>query len=294
MTCLSSLLGGLKDKSSNLIPDLEFDNPLAGIKDKIGDSIEGGGAAAVALGGAAVAGGAALTGKVGNFFSKDSDRPESSDLSLEMPNFEPVADIQAKAADLIPDLKLDSTPGLFDKAGDFLKDGGGTIVAGGAAALAGGAALASGAGKSVTDLFGGTAEAAPEEIWLDETGDVGNDPFNFGNPLNAIQDKAADLKDKASDLIPDVGNDPFDFGNPLDAVKDKAADLKDKAGELIPDLSDDPFDFDSLTGKAGDFVKGGGAAAVAAGGAAVAGGAALFGGVKQPDRSEERRVGKEC
>ena len=283
---LSNPLEGLKDKSSNLVPNLEFDNPLAGIKDKMGESIEGGGAAAVALGGAAVAGGAALTGKVGNFFSKDPDQPESSDLSLEMPNFEPVADIQAKASDLIPDVNLESTPGIFDKAGDFLQDGGGTIAAGGAAALAGGAALASGAGKSVTDLFGGTAEAAPEEIWLDETGDIGNDPFNFGNPLDAIQDQAVDLKDQASDLIPDLGNDPFNFGNPLDAVQDQAANLKDQAGELIPDLSEDPFDFDSLTGKAGDFLQGGGAAAVAAGGAAVAGGAALFGGAKQPDIAE--------
>ena len=287
---LSNPLEGLKDKSSNLIPDLEFGNPLEGIKDKIGDSIEGGGAAAAALGGAAIAGGAAVAGGVGNFFS--NDRPESSDLSLEMPNFEPVADVQAKAADLVPDVNLesvnlDSTPGIFDKVGDFLQDGGGTIAAGGAAALAGGAAIVGGAGKSVTDLFGGNTEApASEEIWLDETGDIGNDPFNFGNPLDAIADKAADLKDGASDLIPDLGNDPFDFGNPLDAVTDKAADLKDRAGELIPDLSEDPFDFDSLTGKAGDFIQGGGAAAVAAGGAAVAGGAALFGGEKKPDIAE--------
>ena len=313
---LSNPLEGLKDKSSNLIPNLEFGNPLEAIKDKIGDSIEGGGAAAAALGGAAIAGGAALTSNVGNLFG--NDRPESSDLSLEMPNFEPVADIQAKAADLVPDLNLESTPGIFDKVGDFFQDGGGTIAAGGAAALAGGAALASGAGKSVTDLFGGnTAEAAPEEIWLDETDigndtfdfgnpldavtdkaadlkdragelipDLGNDPFDFGNPLDAVTDKAADLKDRAGELIPDLGNDPFDFGNPLDAVTDKAADLKDRAGELIPDLSEDPFDFGSLTGKAGDFIQGGGAAAVAAGGAAVAGGAALFGGDKKPDIAE--------
>lgn len=278
---LSNPLEGLKDKSSNLIPNLEFGNPLAGIKDKIGDSIEGGSAAAAALGGAAMAGGAALTGKVGNLF--DNDRPESSDLSLEMPNFEPVADIQSKASDLIPDVNLES-PGIFDKVGDFLQDGGGAIAAGGAAALAGGAAIAAGAGKSVTDLFGGNKEAAvSEEIWLDETGDLGNDPFNFGNPLDAIKDKAGDLKDQASDLIPDLGSDPFDFSNPLDKVKDQAANLKDKAGELIPDLSEDPFDFDSLTSKAGEAIKGGGAAAVAAGGAVVAGGAALFGGAKDAD-----------
>jgi ABC-type phosphate transport system substrate-binding protein len=276
---LSNPLEGLQDKSSNLIPNLEFNNPLAGIKDKVGDSIDGGGAAAAALGGAALAGGAAVAGGVGNLFGNDQDRPESSDLSLEVPNFEPVADIQAKVADSIPDVNLESNPGIFDNVGDFLQDGGGTVVAGGAAALAGGAALASGAGQSVTDLFGGTAEAAPEELWLDETGDIGNDPFNFGNPLDAIQDKAADLKDQSADLIPDLGNDPFDFGNPLDAVQDKA-------GELIPDLSEDPFDFDSLTGKAGDFLQGGGAAAVAAGGAAVAGGAALFGGDKKPDIAE--------
>jgi ABC-type phosphate transport system substrate-binding protein len=275
---LSNPLEGLKDKSSNLIPDLGFNNPLEGIQDKVGEVIEGGGSAAAALGGTAIAGGAAVAGGIGNLFG--TDHPESSDLSLEVPDFNPVADVKAQAADLIPDLNLDQpNAGIIDKAGDFLKDGGGNVVAGGAATLAGGAALLGGAGKSVTDLFGGKTAEVSEELVLDETGDIGNDPFNFGNPLDAIKDKATDLKDNAADLIPDVTNDPFDFSNPLDAVKDEAGDLQAKAGELIPDLTDDPFDFDSITGKAGDFLQGGGAA-VAAGGAAVAGGAALFGGEK--------------
>jgi phosphate transport system substrate-binding protein len=272
---LSNPLEGLKDKSSNLIPDLGFNNPLDGINAKVGDAIEGGGAAAAGLGAATVAGGAAVAGGVGNFFG--TDHPESSDLSLEAPSFEPIADIKAKAADLIPDVNLaPAKEGLFDKAGDFFKDGGGNVVAGGAAAVAGGAALLGGAGKSATDLFGGKTSAAPEELVLDETGDIGNDPFNFGNPLDAV-------KDKAGDLIPDVNTDPFNFGNPLDAVKDKAGDLNAKAGELLPDLDNNPFDFGSITGKAGDFLKGGGAAVTAAGGAAVAGGAALFGGDKKPE-----------
>jgi ABC-type phosphate transport system substrate-binding protein len=308
---LSNPLEGLKDKSSNLIPDLGFNNPLDGIKEKVGDTIQGGGAAAATLGGAAVAGGAAFAGGVGNLFG--NDHPESSDLSLEVPDFNPVADVKAKTADLIPDLSLEQPQaGILDKAGDFLKDGGGTAVAGGAAALAGGAALFGGAGKSVTDLFGGNTAEAPEELVLEETGDLGNDPFNFGNPLDAIKDQAGNLKDqaaelipggdsdpfdfsnpldavkdkagdlqaKAGELLPDLDGDPFDFSNPLDAVKDKAGDLQAKAGELLPDVDGDPFDFGNLTGKAGDFLKGGGAAAVAAGGAAVAGGAALFGGQK--------------
>jgi phosphate transport system substrate-binding protein len=279
---LSNPLEGLKDKSSNLIPDLGFDNPLDGIQEKVGDTIQGGGAAAAALGGAAVAGGATALGGVGNLFG--NDHPESSDLSLEASTFEPVADLKSKAADLIPDLNFDQSnqDGILDRAGDFLKDGGGNVVAGGAAALAGGAALLGGAGTSVTDLFGGkTTEASPAEPWLDETGDIGNDPFNFGNPLEAIKDKAGDLKDQAADLIPGGDGDPFNFSNPLDAVKEKAGDFTDNIDELLPDLdNNDPFDFGSLTGKAGDFLKDGGAAAVAAGGAAVAGGAALFGGNK--------------
>jgi serine/threonine protein kinase len=141
-----------------------------------------------------------------------------------------------------------------------------------------------------------------EKIYLDETGNIGddpfnfsnpvdaiqalrdkedetipglliNDPFNFSNPLDAVKDLEGELKDKVREIISDLDGDPFDFNNPLDAVKDKAGDPQAKAGELLPDLDGDPFDFGSLTGKSGDFLQGGGAAAIAA----------LFRGANKPD-----------
>jgi ABC-type phosphate transport system substrate-binding protein len=243
---LSNPLEGLKDKSSNLIPNLDLNNPLEGIKDKAGDFIQGGGAA-VAAGGAAIAGGAS------NLFNRDN--PASSDLNLELPdvNFSSTAEgIQAKASDLIPDVNLNPTGdgGLFDRVGDFLKDGGGAAAAGGAAAVAGGAALAGGAGQSVSNFFGGQKDLDLSEDLALEVG-TDNDPFNFGTPLESV-------KDKATDVVADLQNDPFDLSSPLDSLKDKA----------------------------GDFLTGGGAAVGAAGAAAVAGGAALFGGGKKAEISE--------
>jgi ABC-type phosphate transport system substrate-binding protein len=281
---LSNPLEGLKDKSSNLIPNLDINNPLEGIKDKAGDFLKDGGAAAAGIGGAAVAGGAAFAGGIGNLFA-EHDLPESSDLSLETPNIDfknPLEGIKNKAGDLIPDINLDrSEGGIFDKVGDFLKDGGGAAAAGGAAALAGGAALIGGAGESVSNLFGGQKD-------LDLSGDLsleddGKNPFDFNNPLDLITDKVGNLKDQASNLIPDG------FNNPLDAIKDKAGDLKDQASNLIPDGFSNPLEnnpFGDLTDKAGDFLKGGGAAAGAAGAAALAGGAALFGGDKKSKTSD--------
>jgi ABC-type phosphate transport system substrate-binding protein len=243
---LSNPLEGLKDKSSNLIPDLDLNNPLEGIKDKASDFIQGGGAA-VAAGGAAIAGGAS------NLF--DRGNSVSSDLNLEIPDVDvrgTAADIQAKASDLIPDVDLNPTDddGLFDRVGDFFKDGGGAVAAGGAAALAGGAAVAGGAGQSVSNFFGGQKESDLSEDLSLEVG-ADNDPFNFGTPLEAA-------KDKTTDAIRDLQADPFDFGNPLEGITDKA----------------------------GDFLKDGGAAVGAAGAAAVAGGAALFGGEKKAEISE--------
>jgi ABC-type phosphate transport system substrate-binding protein len=319
---LSNPLEGLKDKSSNLIPNLDINNPLEGIKDKAGDFLKDGGAAAVGIGGAALAGGAAIAGGAGKLF-QERDLPESSDLSLEIPNLEtpkldlqnPLEGIKNKASDLIPDVNLDRPAGLVDKAGDFIKDGGGATIAAGTAALAGGAALVGGAGKSVSDLFGGQKDLdLSDDLSLEEG--IGNDPFDFGNPLDAVKDKAADLKDKAADLLPDgikndpfdfgnpldavkdkaadllpdgIKNDPFDFGNPVDAVKDKAGDLKDMAGNLVPDdlnLSLDNNPFGDWADNAGNFLKDGGGAVAATGAAAVAGGAALFGGAKNPQASE--------
>jgi ABC-type phosphate transport system substrate-binding protein len=257
---LSNPLEGLKDKSSNLIPNLDINNPLEGIKDKASDLIQGGTAATLA-------GGAAVAGGVGTLF----DHPESSDLSLEIPNLDPrnpLEKITDRASNLIPDvnlpdvnlpdLNLDRPAGVVDQAGDFLKDGGGAAIAGGAAVLAGGAALAGGASKSVSDFLSGQ--------------------------------KDLDLSDDLS-LEAGLGNDPFDFGNPVDTVKDKAADLQAKAGDLIPD--DLNFNLDNLDNpfgdwadNAGDFLKDSGAAIGTTGAAAVAGGAALFGGDKNTPAAE--------
>jgi phosphate transport system substrate-binding protein len=217
---LSNPLEGLKDKSSNLIPNLDTNHPLEGIKDKAGDFIQGGGATAAAIGGAALAGGAGLAAGAGKFF--DRDHPESSDLSLETPDFNfgnPLDPVTDKAGD------------LQDRASDLIPD-------------------------------------------------LNDDPFNFGNPLDPVTDKAGDLQDRASDLIPDLNDDLFNFGNPLDTVTDKAGDLQDRASDLIPGDMDLDFSFGDLTAKTGDFLSGGGAAAGAAGAAAIAGGAALFGGEK--------------
>ncbi len=251
---LSNPLEGLKDKSSNLIPNLDVNNPLEGIKDKAGDFIQGGGATAAAIGGAAVAGGAGLVAGAGKFF--DRDHPESSDLSLETPDFnfgnplntvtDKASDLQDRAGDLIPDLNDD--PFNFSNPLDTV-----TAKAGD---------LQDRAGELIPDL------------------ELNDDPFNFGNPLDTVKDKASDLQDRAGELIPDLNDDPFDFGNPLDTVKDKASDLQDRASDLIPGDMDLDFSFGDLTGKAGDFLSGGGAAAGAAGAAAIAGGAALFGGEK--------------
>jgi phosphate transport system substrate-binding protein len=310
---LSNPLEGLKDKSSNLVPDLELDNPLEGIKGKASESIQDLDAT--------------LTGSFDTAFGNvDLSSP---DLNLEFPDFDlsspnlevpdfslpATADgIQAKAADLIPDVNLHppSSEGIVDRVGDFFKDGGIAAAAAGGAAIAGGAAVAGGAGKSVSDFFGGQKDLdLSDDLSLESTD--GNDPFNFGaplesatdnadlilddtedrafdfsNPLDSLKDKAVDLKDNAAELIPDFNNnDPFNFSNPLEAIGDKAVDLKDNAAELIPDLNNnDPFDFgdafDSIQTKTGDFFTGGGAAASAAGAAAIAGGAALFGSGQKP------------
>jgi phosphate transport system substrate-binding protein len=311
---LSNPLEGLKDKSSNLIPDLEFDNPLEGIQDKAGESIQDLSANLTGTFDTAF-GNVDLSSPDLNLANLDSlEIPNldlsSPDLNLEIPNLNiPAADGLQINADLQPP----SGDGIVDRVGDFFKDGGVAAAAAGGAVLAGGAAVAGGAGKSVSDFFSGQKDLdLSDDLSLESS--AGDDPFNFGTPLqsatdnaelilddtedrafdfskplDSIKDKAGDLKNSAAELIPDFNNnDPFDFSNPLDSLQAKAGDLKDNAAELIPDLNNDPFDFsdafDGIQAKTGDFLAGGGAAATAAGAAAIAGGAALFGsGQKSPN-----------
>ncbi|MFM2302698.1 MAG: hypothetical protein RLZZ135_101, partial [Cyanobacteriota bacterium] len=152
------------------------------------------------------------------------------------------------------------SPGINDRVGDFLKEGGGNVAAAGGAALAGGAAIAGGVGKSVSNFFGADDE---EDLSTGfSTGEVldnqNQDRFNFSNPNDTISDKAGELKDKATDLVPDHLN-----------------------------LEVDNSPFKNLTNKAGDFIKDGGAAAAAGGAAAAAGGAALFGGGQKSPQSPD-------
>jgi ABC-type phosphate transport system substrate-binding protein len=186
---LSNPLEGLKDKSSNLIPNLDVNNPLEAIKDKTGDFIQGGGATAAAIGGAALAGGAGLVAGAGKFF--DRDHPESSDLSLETPDFnfgnpldtvrDKAGDLQDRAGDLIPDLDLNDDPFNFGNPLDTVKDKAG-------------------------DLQDRASELIPDL-------DLNDDPFNFGNPLDTVKEKAGDLQDRASDLIPGDMDLDFSFGD---------------------------------------------------------------------------------
>lgn len=96
-----------------------------------------------------------------------------------------------------------------------------------------------------------------ENICSDETGYALNDSLDSvkdkaNDLLRSGGDSAYGMFDNVKLLLDetrDIGDDPFNFGNPLDAVKDRAA-------ELIPDLGDDPFDFGRITGKAGDFIRG--------------------------------------
>jgi ABC-type phosphate transport system substrate-binding protein len=294
---LSNPLEGLQDKSSNLLPNLDLQNPLDGVGERVSETIADGGANAAALGGAALAGGAALVGgagsAIGNFF--DRDQPESSDLSFEVPNDNPLAggieNIQDRAEELIPDgnidfsfdeigdLTPDGTPeNPLDRVSEFLKDSGAAAAAAGGTAIAGGAALAGGAGQSIGNFFGGgqKEEDISSGLWPEESGDR-NDPFALSDPLDAVQDKAAELKDNVMDL---------DLPNPLDAMTGKAAELKDNVADAIPDgLEIDNNPLGDLTDKAGNFFSGTGAAVGAAGAATLAGGAALFG-QQKPEISE--------
>jgi phosphate transport system substrate-binding protein len=310
---LSNPLEGLKDKSSNLIPDLDINNPLEALKDKGSDFIQGGGATAAAVGGAALAGGAGLAAGAGKFF--DRDHPESSDLSLEAPDFnfgnpldaakDKASDLQDRAGELIPDLSDD--PFNFGNPLDTVKDKAG-------------------------DLQDRASELIP---------DLSDDPFNFGNPLDTVKDKAGDLQDRASDVIPGDMDLDFSFGdltsktgdffsgggaagaaavaggaalfgreqpqiadmelsNPeldtfdrdlesisLDGLEeDPFAGLSDLLGEETGDISDDPkpetSDFrSSLKDKAADLLEDG----KGLGGAALAGGAAAAVGAGQAVQS---------
>jgi ABC-type phosphate transport system substrate-binding protein len=243
---LSNPLEGLKDKSSNLTPNLDIDNPFEGLKDKAGDTIRDGGAA--------LAGGAALGGMFG---SKNTDE---SELDFEKPTVKvenPLPGIKDKVGDLVPDVKVENPlSDITDKAGDILKDGGAAAALAGGTAIAGGAALAGGAGNAIGNLFGNrsTEEDRSEDLaWEEPTrsGREANNPSTPGDLPNSLKQSTSGITDNVAD----------------------------KAANLLPDDIEPSFGnpFGSLTNKAGDVLKSGGAATVAGGAAALAGGAALFG-----------------
>ena len=273
---LSNPLEGLKDKSSNLIPNLDVNNPLEGIKDKAGDFIQGGGA----IGGAALAGGAGLAAGAGKFF--DRDHPESSDLSLETPDFnfgnplDPVTDkagdLQGQAGELIPDLNDDPfdfgnpLDPVTDKAGD-LHDRAGELIpgdmdldfsfgdlttktgdffsSGGAAAGATGAAAIAGGAA----LFGGERpQIADLELSNPELDTFDRDLQSIS--LDGLEeDPFAGLSDLLGEETGDISDDP------KPETSDFRSSLKDKAADLLEDGK----------GFGGAALAGGAAAAIGAG-----------------------------
>ncbi|MCY7335227.1 MAG: substrate-binding domain-containing protein [Chamaesiphon sp.] len=258
---LSNPLEGLKDKSSNLMPNLDPILPLEGSMGS-GDSIQDRGNA--------------IADDAAELFD-DRDNLLSADLSLEEPNLDfrnPLSGIPAQTTESLPvDLNPADTK-TIDLV-DFLTNGGGaTLAAGGASS--GGAALFGGAGKSVSEFLSGKEDpvsAAPED-------EINHDPFDFGNLLDPVENKATEFQDNSIELLSnDIDNDPFDFGNTLD--------LQDQAINPMPDEID--FNLDDLFGDLTDnnpsnFFTTGSAAIGTAGAGAIAGGAALFGGEKpQPE-----------
>jgi phosphate transport system substrate-binding protein len=193
-------------------------------KDKSGDLLKGAGI----VGGAALAGGTAIAGSLGLGRSSDNSDNSSTlsgDLSGELPKIDvgnPLEGLKSKAADLTPDLKLNNPlEGVQGKIGDMANnlgnplegiqnkvgevsgnlpdlgnpladaaDKGGDLLKGlgiaGAGAVAGGAALAGGVfGKKGQDDSVKTPDAPVADS---------SNPFDsFGNPLESLKDKAADL-----------------------------------------------------------------------------------------------------
>jgi hypothetical protein len=259
-------LENIQAKAADLIPDVQPNNPLAGMTDRVGDFLQDGGGTVAAAGGAALAGGAGNT--VSNFFGSEEEEDISTGFAtgeiIDGKNQDPfnfsnpidtltnkAGEVQDQAADLVPDrinLDVDSSPfkNLTDKAGDFIKDGGGAAVAGGAAAVAGGAAL-----------FGG-GQKSPQSADLEATNP---ELDTFDRDLDAISFEGLD-------------DDPF-------------AGLSDLLGEETGDISLDhqkPDSSDFFTGfkdKASDLLEDG----KGLGGAALAGGAAATAGAGQAFQS---------
>lgn len=249
---LSNPLEGLKDKSSNLTPNLDPILPpegSMGISDSIQDR------------GNAIADGTA------ELFD-DRDNLLSADLSLEEPNLDlrnPLSGITAQTTESLPvDLNPVDTETI--DLGDFLINGDEATIAVGSAALFGGT------GKSVSEFLSGKEDpvsAVPED-------EINYDPFDFGNLFDPVENKATEFQDNSIELLSsDIDNDPFDFGNTVD--------LQDKAVNPMPDEIDfnldDPFG-DSADNNPSNFFTTGSAAIGTTGAGTIAGGAALFGGEK--------------
>ncbi len=273
---LSNPLEGLKDKSSNLIPNLDPQNSFDGIKDKAGDLLQGGTGAAVAGGAAALAGGAGKSS--GNLFGGVAEEP-TPDLNLELPKIDnPLAGSKDQAVDLVPDLNIEDRASDFS---DFLKGGGAAVGAAGLGVVAGGAALAGGAGKGMTDFFGGQhdSEDRSEELSLEEPQDgffdSSFDVETLEQPDTPLETRNSSQEIDFDALDMGAGNDPFDLSGSLLLDPQQAVSFDPDVAEPA---SSNPFG--DLGDRAGDFLKGGGAAAGATGAAALAGGAALFGGNK--------------
>ena len=251
---LSNPLEGLNDKSSKLTPSLDIKNPLEGIKAS-GDSIQDRGSP--------IADGAA------ELFD-DRDNLLSADLSLEEPNLDlrnPLSGIPAQTIESIPIDLHPADPETIDLV-DFLKNGEATVAAD--------AASSGGAGKSVSEFLSGKevpVSAAPED-------EINDDPFDFGNLFDPVENKASLFQDNSIELLPnDIDNDPFDFGN--------SVDLEDKAVNPMPDEIyfnlDDPFG-DLTANNPNNFFTTDSAAIGTAEAGATADGAALVGGeTPQPE-----------
>jgi phosphate transport system substrate-binding protein len=207
------LSGDLSMPSSNLSGTINGAVDTA--KDRAGDLLKGAGT----VGGVALAGGAAVAGSLLGKSSDSGDKSAtlSGDLSGDLPKIDvgnPLEGLKNKADDLVTDIQLDNPlAGLQDKASDLMPnlgnplegipgqvgeslseaaDKGSDLLKGlglaGAGALAGGAALAGG----LLDNKHETNESlkTPEEpVAKDNQGSFDA----FGNPLESLKDKAADL-----------------------------------------------------------------------------------------------------
>jgi phosphate transport system substrate-binding protein len=232
----SEAIEGLKDKAGDLgnsvqglVPDVG--NPLGGLGDKAGDLLKG---TAIA-GGAAVAGGAAMAG--GLFGNKDGEKS---------------GDLKAKADESTGFNLGNLGQGIKDKVGDVVQGGqdlGGAAIAGGAAVV-GGTAAAIGAGTQ--SLWGNND---------DHSGELSLEDSSYETEISALNQKPGDLN------LPTP--DPFDdsmLSEPM--ALPEIPEVPERSGGF------NPFDaIGELKDKAVDAAQGGGAAVV--GGAAAAAGAVV-------------------